>query len=66
MLVIGQNSFGIVRFIGTSVNGFVAIVLVRNGNTWNTEWLMSQIVYVKAQLPWPKFGFEVMLLFHMK
>jgi hypothetical protein len=26
MLVIGQNSFGIDRFISTSVNGFVVIV----------------------------------------
>jgi hypothetical protein len=26
MLVIGQNSFGIDRFIGPSVNGFVVIV----------------------------------------
>lgn len=26
MIVIGQNSFGIDRFIGASVNGFVVIV----------------------------------------
>jgi hypothetical protein len=40
--------------------------MVQNGNTWSTGWLVSQILYIKSQLPLLKFGFVVMILCNLK
>jgi len=66
MLVIGQNSFGIDRFIGESVNGYV--VIVDGPKREHLEYRMVNVSNSVGKIgpPLPTFGFEVMLLRRMK